>query len=717
AIDAHSSYYEGLEHGVVVVYAGDSFLAGKQFQASMDSDPQVYYDALALSLIGYDAIAIGNHEFDFGPDVLAAFIEDAQTSQSVPFLSANLNFSAEPALQALVNAGDIVKSRTIVVSTSMGEKRIGLIGATTENLPFISSPGAVVASDVAAAVNAEAAALAGSTDAIILISHLQGVAEDEALAPLLSSEVDAIIAGGGDEILGNSALLSPRAIYGPSAPANAADSGLVPGDSYNASGLDYPTFVGGLPIATTGGSYGYLGRLTLRFDADNNFLGVDMSSGPAVVVSDAVDPENGYGLDPEVMSDVVDPVLAFTNAIDNEIIGSTEHPIIGGTDTDLIRSAEQNGGNLVADAQLAAAQQRASSFGVDVPQVAIANAGGIRADLAAGPISVGDTFEVSPFGNFVSVVENVTTADLKLLLENALSRTIDNDPGAGVDPLRVGDGTGRFPQLAGMEVTYDITRDPLTLDAETETITQIGNRIVEARLNDGTPLVLAGVPVPGVTVDVVLPSFNADGGDQYLRYGFGAGFYTSQEYIKTSLGITDQQALQNYIAGFEFNHIDSDSRYDSIPDGRVVAVSDRDNDGVSDADEMLIGTNPDVADQSGPVADAYTQAGRDQVLGSPTDYDLYTQSDLNEKFLAGQQNVMNDPSAFGLSAVPVASLRMDGQVLELDADSSTATFKVQVQSTTDLAKPFTSTGEAATVTLDFSEGKQFIRVQAVEEQP
>jgi 5'-nucleotidase len=33
-----------------------------------------FYDSIALDLVGYDAIIIGNHDFDFGPEVLADFI-------------------------------------------------------------------------------------------------------------------------------------------------------------------------------------------------------------------------------------------------------------------------------------------------------------------------------------------------------------------------------------------------------------------------------------------------------------------------------------------------------------------------------------------------------------------------------------------------------------------------------------------------------------------
>jgi 2',3'-cyclic-nucleotide 2'-phosphodiesterase (5'-nucleotidase family) len=714
AIDAHKSFFEGLDHGVLAVYAGDSFLAGPEFQASLDSDPQTSFDAIALSTIGYDAIAIGNHEFDFGPSTLAAFIEDAQTVNAVPYLSANLDFSGEPDLQALVTAGDIVKSRIVTVNTAAGPKAIGIIGATTENLPFISSPGAVTASDVATAVNAEAAAIAASTDAIILVSHLQGISEDQSLAASLSTEIDAIIAGGGDDLLGTTAMLSPRTLYGSTAPANAADTGLIPGESFNSSGLSYPVIANGIPIVTTGANYGYLGRLTISFDSSDNFVGVDMTSGPAVIVSDTTDPINGFAKDATVQQNAVDPVVAFTDAIDNEFIGRTLAIMIGGGSSDIIRSDERAVGNLVADAQLAAAQAVAADFGVDVPQVGIANGGGIRSDLPAGLISVGDTFDVSPFGNFVSVIEDITTADLKLILENAFSRTVDTDPGVGITPERQGGGTGRFAQIAGMSVEYDISRTPLALDSATETITTMGSRIISATLDDGTELIVNGVPVPGRTVDITLPSFNADGGDQYFRYGFGAGFYTSQPYVKTLIGVTDQQALQSYVEGFEFDAIDADSRYDSAPDGRIVTVSDRDNDGVSDEVEVLIGTNPDVLDQTNPVAQAYAQAGRDDVTSAPSNFGLFTELEFNNNRTAGQNDVTNSPSAFGLYAAPVADLRLDGTVLELDSGSTTASFQVNVQSTSDLSQPFTNAG-TANVTLDFSEGSQFIRVQAVEQ--
>jgi 5'-nucleotidase / UDP-sugar diphosphatase len=121
-----------------------------------------------------------------------------------------------------VDQGRIAAS---VVVKERGEE-FGIIGAVTPMLPFISSPrNVIVLDDVAAAMQAEVDKLeAMGINKIILISHLQSVAEDIELAPMLSG-VDIMVAGGGDEVLANEGDL------------------LVPGDSA----------FGPYPIWTTGG--------------------------------------------------------------------------------------------------------------------------------------------------------------------------------------------------------------------------------------------------------------------------------------------------------------------------------------------------------------------------------------------------------------------------------------------------------------------------------
>ena len=156
--------------GVVTLSAGDNFLASQELGVSLARGGPLY-DSIALSGL-YDAMVLGNNDFDLGPDVTARFIEGFVPA--VPFLSANADFSGEPVLQALVDSG--VLSASTVIET--GRQQVGVIGAVTPMLPNIASPRNVVISGVRAAVQSEVAALsAQGIDKIILVSHLQGVAE------------------------------------------------------------------------------------------------------------------------------------------------------------------------------------------------------------------------------------------------------------------------------------------------------------------------------------------------------------------------------------------------------------------------------------------------------------------------------------------------------------------------------------------------------------
>lgn len=75
--------------------AGDNYLPGPEFSLSEANDFNPFLDAILYDNIGYDAIAIGNHEFDSGPDVFQAFVESFPMTMP-PFVSANLDYSAEP---------------------------------------------------------------------------------------------------------------------------------------------------------------------------------------------------------------------------------------------------------------------------------------------------------------------------------------------------------------------------------------------------------------------------------------------------------------------------------------------------------------------------------------------------------------------------------------------------------------------------------------------
>lgn len=487
---------EAPQRGSVLLNSGDNFLAGTSFEASRQG--REFYDARAVRFLGYDALAIGNHEFDFGPSTFARFVRQVAP---IPVVSANLDYSGEPALARLAG-------RRLVASDVITEKgrRIGIVGLTTPSLPTISSPGGVeVLTDLAAIAQAEIDDLQSrGVDIIVLMSHLQGLDSELALASELSG-VDVVIGGGGDEIL--------------------ADEGdeLFPGHADNIFG-SYPqvaTDADGhaVPVVTTPGNYRYVGALQVTFDRDGNVLGWDEDDSGIKLVTDS-GPE-AVGLNRAQLVNVEQPVAEFEADLAATIIGSSD--VVLDCERVEVRGVESNCGNLIADSLLATGQARAAEFGVDAPQLAIMNGGGIRGevDQEAGPISVADTFRLQPFGNFVSVAEDVPAETIRQIIEEGAIRL-------------PAPGDGGFAQLGGASVVIDTSFPARDADQSTGEQFSAGERVRELVLDDGTVIVTGGV-TQDVTVDLVGLSFSLGGGDAYPAVPF------------VNLGISDQQSLQSYI--------------------------------------------------------------------------------------------------------------------------------------------------------------------------
>jgi 5'-nucleotidase len=489
-----------LSRRTLLLSSGDNFLASPEFEASLQRGVP-FFDSILLSLLRYDAIVIGNHEFDFGPAVLADFIEGV--SPRIPFLSANLDFSGEPRLQAFADEGRIAASRVV---TKRG-RRIGIVGATTPDLPFISSPGNVIANEVLPAVQAEVDALSAAGVAIVILSsHLQSVNEDLDLIAQLRG-VDVAIAGGGDELLAN------------------PDNLLIPGDEEIVFGT-YPLIAQDadgrdVPVITTPGDYRYVGRLDVRFDRRGDVVAA--AGGPVRVAGgdepDAVRPNR------LVQKKVVEPVQAFVEELAETVIGQSDVALEGRRDPG-IRTEETNLGNLVADALLSTALISAADFGAAEPDIALQNGGGIRNNslIPAGPITELTTFDILPFSNFLAVVEGIPPDQLKEIMENAVAAVENAD--------------GRFAQIAGFTLVWDPSGTAQTLDEQANVVTP-GTRVVEITLDDGTPIVTDGAVVLGApAVNIATNDFSARGGDQYP--------FRDAPFV-TFTGITYQQALSRYI--------------------------------------------------------------------------------------------------------------------------------------------------------------------------
>lgn len=478
--------------GLVTLTSGDNFLASQELGVSLAREGPLY-DSIALSGI-YDAMALGNHDFDLGPEVTARFVTGF--SPPVTFLSANVDFSGEPDLQALVDQG-LIAGGTVIET---GGERIGVIGAVTPLLPNISTPRNAVVSPVLPAVMAAVEDMTGDgVNKIILVSHLQDVDEEVELIGSLSG-VDVVIAGGGDDLLrneGDTCLPDEEAVAS------------YPIEVEDASGVT-------VPVITAPGGYRCIGELNVTFDADGN---VTAFEGRSIGVGFDVEP------DPTVQADVIEPLTEAVGLIDAEVIGTSEVELDGRRSG--VRTRATNQGNLLADALRATATNLADDFGIAAPDVAVQNGGGIRNDavIPAGDITTGTTWDIAPFRNFV-VVGEVPRAVFHVLLEQA----VDRIPGAG----------GQFSQVSGFTLTYD----PAAPARETarggdcSLSGHPGERVREVVLDDGTVIVRDGEVVPGDPVVLATIDFLANGGD----------CYPLGDIDFTKLGVSYQQALANYIS-------------------------------------------------------------------------------------------------------------------------------------------------------------------------
>ncbi len=533
----------GPARGSILVSSGDNILPGVNLNASLALPfGTPFYDTLFFQAADFDGIALGNHDFDLTPSVLTRFI--GSFNQPVQFLSSNLNFAGEPGLQAFVPSR-LAKSTVVNVAGF----NVGIIGATTEALPFISQPGGAFSGPVLAAVQQEANTLTANGVSIILLSsHLQGLTSEFNLIAQLDN-VDAVIGGGGSELLAK-----------PGTP-------LVPGDvinTQNIGGTSYPrsnTDINGtvVPLVTTAGDFKYIGRLILGFNSAGELVQIANESN--VVRVAPVGQPDGVAPDATVKSTVEDPINAYRAVLANTIVGTTAFPLNGANNATGIRVFEQNLGNLLADSMLYQAAVTHTQFGAPAPTMAITNGGGIRAGITGPNISVLNTFDVAPFNNTLVIVPSVTPARLKQILENCVAN-VQGTPGGGAD-------TGRFGQIAGFrfswnpngqrQLTTTVQVDPFT---STNTITQQGTRVVDVQLFDGTYIIRNGQIVPGApNVNIATLDFLARGGDQYpltdltnIRLGATTYQVTLQNYITQWLGgtaVTPTVSNINYPVGGE----------------------------------------------------------------------------------------------------------------------------------------------------------------------
>lgn len=517
------------------------------------------------------------------------FLQEVDTpGAQFPYLSANLDFSANSDLGSLFTdeirlnttfqsdlssareplpgsegdfpavfetAGDVPDGNDdrIAQATQIqaGDQLIGVVGATTQLLESISSPGNVEDTTRGLedpAVNdlpALAAVLqpvindliAAGSNIIVLTSHLQQFALEQELATLLEG-VDVIIAGGSDTISAN------------------ADDRLRAGDTADQPYPFLTTGADGNPtaIVSTNGEYTYVGRLVLEFD-DAGVLTVDPLSGTFATDEQGVLDVTGAATleDAIAASDIATDVANLTGAVTG-IVTTQDADVAGVTSVYLngeredVRTQETNLGNLTADANIVAVNEAGFEA-----TVSIKNGGGIRAAIGeidgltgeelvpqANPLSGRDEGEISELAidnalrfNNELVTVNLTPEQLLIILEHGVSAT-----GPGNTP-------GQFPQVGGLQFSFDPEGAAQVVNSATGEVTTEGSRIQTVSITDleGNPnqiIVENGEVVDGApaSISVVTLNFLAGGGDGYPFAAFS-------DVIETGIG--EQDALSDFL--------------------------------------------------------------------------------------------------------------------------------------------------------------------------
>ncbi len=409
---------------VIVLDAGDQY-QGSLMYTTYKGD----VEAEMMEKIGFDVMAVGNHEFDDGDEGLLKLIDNV----SFPVISGNLDVSQSNIL------ADKVQNHVVL---EVGGEKIGIVSALATDTVETSSPSeAVIFQDEIDSISADVAALTeeGVTK-IIALTHV-GLPKDLAIAGAVPG-LDAVVGGHSHTYL------------------SATDP-----DRHGA----YPTFASQedgtlVPVVQAYAYSKYVGHLELNFDDDGNLT---YASGDTILLDASVEE------DAEIVARVAE-LAGPIEVMKTRIVAEAAEAIEGSRD--VCRAMECPMGNLVADAML----DRVQDQGV---QIAIQNGGGLRASIDAGEVTMGEVLTVLPFQNTLSTFE-VTGAQILAALENGVSQ--------------VEEGAGRFPQVAGMSFTVDLTQAP-------------GSRISNVMVGDAAL-------DPEATYGAVSNNYVRNGGDGYRMF-------------------------------------------------------------------------------------------------------------------------------------------------------------------------------------------------------
>jgi 5'-nucleotidase / UDP-sugar diphosphatase len=497
------------DENLLLLDAGDVFQGTLYFTEFNGQADLYFYNALA-----YDAVAVGNHEFDRGQTPIRDFILGA----NFPVLSANINVQPTATLAAAMAPSDIAvpgKLGKRVIVTKSG-KRIGIFGLTTPNVAILSNVGAGVTftPNLAPIAQTQIDALkADGADYIVALTHVGHTADSQLAAQ--TSGVNLIVGGHS---------------HTPLLPAtNIAPLGVDPQDAYPAVVNDRD---GKAVIVVTAWKWGrWLGDITLGFDAGGTTSDVSGTMRPIWAgglgnPNRTLLPGEGVEIAPDnaVQTQIDTVYKPRLLELEATVIGSTAVALEG--NRNVVRNRETNFGNLLADIAL-------QKLLPDGGQIALFNGGAFSSSISAGDVTLARVIQALPFDSSVARVD-LTGAQVIAALENAVS---------ALDFANPNNSAGRFAQVSGLRFVWSPNQP-------------VGRRIVSVRVRAPSASVFAPIE-PNNTYRVVTTNFLLGGGDAYT--------VVTQGQNKSDTGIMLVDLLTDYFA--------ANSPVSAAVDGRITVAN------------------------------------------------------------------------------------------------------------------------------------------------
>lgn len=364
--------------------------AGDEMQGSLLSNIQKGIPTIdVFNNIGYDAATFGNHEFDWGQDVLTARTGEA----GYPFLTANIvqnnTGNCSTAGWTPPTFAD-APYQIFTAGTAPDTVNVAVIGVTTPETPIITIAAATAGlcfKDPAESILHYYDAMKANADVIVVLSHL-GYADGGY--------------GYGIPIYGDQTLAQKLIAAG--RPAHL----IIGGHSH--TNLTTATVIGG---KTTVAQAYYNGRAVGRADITVNPDGTVGVAWTRLAVPTGVTDPYDTAIDSLIASYTSDPAY---QALINEEIGWTNVPLVRNYDGDSLM------GYFVNDAIYNDLNNDA--FPENDVDMVFNNSGGLRTDITCASypclLTYGMLFNVLPFGN-QTVVGDMTGAQILELLNQAAS--------------------------------------------------------------------------------------------------------------------------------------------------------------------------------------------------------------------------------------------------------------------------------------------------------